>query len=313
MSDYLWDKSGQPDPEIEGLEKLLAPLGHRPERVLALPRNRIWVALAIAASLLLLVGGSWLALDRTRAAWQVSSLTGNPTVKRLTRGQSLQTDASSRAKLEMESVGAVEVEPNSQVSVVAIGASEQRLDLKLGKISAVIWAPPGHFFVNTPSAVTVDLGCAYTLEVDSNGTGLVKVTVGWVAFESDGHESFIPAAAACVTRPGKGPGIPYYEDATAALQGGVNRFDANSDLSAMPKILSEARPRDAITLWHLLRRVPAGERAAVFDRLAALIAIPAGVTRDGVSSGDAAMIDRLWDALDLGETSWWRTWKRKLP
>jgi hypothetical protein len=30
-------------------------------------------------------------------------------------------------------------------------------------IHAYIWAPPGEFVVDTPSAVTVDLGCACTL------------------------------------------------------------------------------------------------------------------------------------------------------
>ena len=93
-------------------------------------------------------------------------------------------------------MGEVEVEPNSQLSVVTLGKTEQRLDLKRGRITAMIWAPPGQILVNTPSAVTVDLGCAYTLEVDSNGVGLVKVTAGWVAFESEGKESFIPATAA---------------------------------------------------------------------------------------------------------------------
>jgi FecR protein len=320
MSDYLWDKSGEPDPEIERLEKLLTPLGHRGEpgrgQVLALPSrriwNRAWVPVAIAASMLIVVCGSWLNANRNRAAWQVSSLQGAASVSRLARGQSLKTDAGSRAKLELDAVGEVEVEPNSQLSVVTLGRDEQRLDLKRGTIHATIWAPPGQFFVNTPSAVTVDLGCAYTLEVDSSGAGTVKVTAGWVAFESNGHESFIPATARCVTRPGKGPGIPYYEDSEQALQGAVDRFDSSADAGAIPSILVLARPRDAITLWHLLRRVPTGERGAVYDRLAQLITIPARVTRAGVVSGDASMTDALWDSLDLGDTSWWRMWKSRL-
>ncbi len=28
--DYLWDRSGEPDPEVAALEKLLAPLAHDP-------------------------------------------------------------------------------------------------------------------------------------------------------------------------------------------------------------------------------------------------------------------------------------------
>jgi len=33
MSDYLWDKSGEADPEVERLERLLGTLRHRPEAV----------------------------------------------------------------------------------------------------------------------------------------------------------------------------------------------------------------------------------------------------------------------------------------
>jgi len=59
--------------------------------------------------------------------------------------------------------------------------------------------------VDTPSARAVDLGCQYTLNVDDRGDGLLKVTMGWVAFDTDGRESFIPAGAACRTRKRGGP------------------------------------------------------------------------------------------------------------
>jgi hypothetical protein len=61
--DYLWDKSGQPDPEIQKLEEILGTLRYQP-RPLELPvsRRRSYVPLlAIAASLLvLLAAGIWL-------------------------------------------------------------------------------------------------------------------------------------------------------------------------------------------------------------------------------------------------------------
>ena len=37
--DYLWDRSGAPDPEVVRLEALLAPLGHRGSAP-ALPSRR---------------------------------------------------------------------------------------------------------------------------------------------------------------------------------------------------------------------------------------------------------------------------------
>jgi len=316
MSEYLWDKSGEPDPEVERLEKLLAPLGHRAGKTpqWSQARNRwLYPALAIAASVILILGAAWMFEQRTRPAWRVASLEGAPSVTRLAKGQSLRTDAHSRARLDMENVGEVELEPNSRLSVVAVKPDEQRLALERGTIHALIWAPPGRFYVDTPSAQAVDLGCQYTLRVDSSGAGLVQVSVGWVAFESDGRESFIPATAACVTRPGKGPGIPYYEDAPRELVEAVHHFDVYGDVASVGTVLSDSRTRDAITLWHLLRRVPATDRGRVYDRLAQLITAPPNVTRDGVESGDPKMIDSLWDTLDLGNTSWWRMWKSRTP
>ena len=70
--DYLWDKTGQPDPEIQKLEEILGTLRYQP-RPLELPqeaptarRRNYFPLLAIAASLLLalVAGGIWL---RTRS------------------------------------------------------------------------------------------------------------------------------------------------------------------------------------------------------------------------------------------------------
>ena len=62
--DYLWDKSGQPDPEIQKLEEILGTLRYQP-KPLELPvsrRRSYFPLLAIAASLLLavLAAGIWL-------------------------------------------------------------------------------------------------------------------------------------------------------------------------------------------------------------------------------------------------------------
>jgi hypothetical protein len=71
--DYLWDKSGEPDPEIQQLEEILGTLRYQPTpfevpRDVPAPRRRSYFPLlAIAATLLiaLLAGGIWLRV-RTR-------------------------------------------------------------------------------------------------------------------------------------------------------------------------------------------------------------------------------------------------------
>ena len=74
--DYLWDKSGEPDPEIQELENILAPLRYQPTP-LELPEDvtvrRNWnyfPLLAIAATVLiaLLAAGVWLRVRTEKSA-----------------------------------------------------------------------------------------------------------------------------------------------------------------------------------------------------------------------------------------------------
>lgn len=68
--DYLWDKSGEPDPEIQKLEEILGTLRYQPrplELPEDLPRQRrrsylLWVAIAATVLVALLAGIIWLNL-----------------------------------------------------------------------------------------------------------------------------------------------------------------------------------------------------------------------------------------------------------
>jgi hypothetical protein len=72
--DYLWDKSGEPDPQIQELEEILAPLRYQPKPLelpneLLVVRRRTYVPLAIAATVLLalLITAVWLRLRREKS------------------------------------------------------------------------------------------------------------------------------------------------------------------------------------------------------------------------------------------------------
>jgi hypothetical protein len=329
--DYLWSGRGTPDPDVERLEGLLRRFRHEPSDWNAgshalVPRKRrgralAWFRLAAAVLIAVTLGAWWLARGKPDG-WEVATLAGRPTIggkgfgggTRLPLGARLATDASSRARLHIGLIGEAEIGPSSSVRLVRADATDNRLALERGTLRARIWAPPRLFFVETPSATAVDLGCAYTLEVDAAGAGLLRVTHGWVAFDDHGRESFVPEGAACRTRPGRGPGTPWYEDARTPFAEALERLDAEpDDGAALSTVLAEARPRDALTLWHLLSKLGGSERALVFDRFAALVSLPASVTRDGVLAGDREMLDAAWDALGLGVTSWWRLWKSPGP
>ena len=140
----------------------------------------------------------------------------------------------------------------------------------------------------------VDLGCAYTMEVDEAGVGRLRVTSGWASLEFDKLESLVPSGASCPTRPGVGPGTPAFEDATEQLRQALIEFDYSSAGSrAVDVVLAESRQRDTLTLWHLLSRVELDERRRILDRMVALTPLPNGVTREKALALDPATL-KLW-------------------
>jgi hypothetical protein len=259
-------------------------------------------------------------------SWDVARLEGTPRIgwhsldeksgtRKLRIGQTLVTDSSSRASITLDETGSVEVDAGSRLRLVTNGPGRKRLSLERGTIHAVIWAPPGEFVVDTPSAVAVDLGCVYTLHVDNSGAGLLRTTMGWVGFKLNGHESFIPAGAVCQTRPKIGPGTPYMEDAPASFRDALSRFDFESTTPAerialLGILLVDARKNDALTIWHLLSRVSDADRPGVYDRLAVLAPPPASVTREGILRLDRPMLDAWWSTFGFGDIYLWRTYER---
>lgn len=243
--------------------------------------------------------------------WRVTRLDGTPRIGseqianngQLGVGEWLETDGSSRAQIAVGSIGNVDIDENTRVRLLQTEPTEHRLELARGKMSARIWAPPRLFFVDTPSAVAADLGCAYTLEVDDHGGSLLRVTSGWVALELADRESIVPAGAACETQPGIGPGTPYYEDAPPVFREALRKIDFKHDASALTALLDQARPRDTLTLWHLLARVNDEDRIRVYEKLAAFVPPPPGVTREGVLQLDQQMLDTWKNQLESSWTS----------
>jgi hypothetical protein len=251
--------------------------------------------------------------------WTVAPLAGAPRLgnrelaapREAGSGAVLETDAGSRARISMGSIGQVEIDGHTRVRLLAAGAEAHRLGLERGVMHALIWAPPGKFQVETAVGVVTDLGCSYTLAVDESGRGRVTVTSGWVGFDYRGRESLIPAGSTATLAPGAGPGTPAFPDGSPRLRALVAAVDARGTAGPveLSGALATARPVDALPLWHLLGRVPPAARGEVHDRLASLVPPPAAVTRAGIVAGDARMRDAWWDALGFGPISDWRRWK----
>ena len=186
---YLWDGSGEPDPEFQRLESLLSEFRHG-EIPLVLPPEAAanfgyfhglflgvhWLPrfAAIVVVILALITGGIFSVRRSPLSpsgpgWVVARLDGTPQIgtqfitagqasARLRVGQTLETNSSSRASISENDLGEIKVDPNSRLRLLQTGDHRKRIQLDVGTIHAMIWAPPGEFVVDTPSAVAVDLG-----------------------------------------------------------------------------------------------------------------------------------------------------------
>jgi len=343
---YLWDGSGEPDPEVQRLEKSLAVFRHRgeaPTFPIVFPAaetrpffpalQNLWprrfaafAAMAACTAAILFLVMRPVPSVAPRPGWEVTRLEGAPLVgkhsiqvvgakAKLEVGELLVTNSTSSATVTVAEIGEIQVDPGTRVRLLQTMHDRKRISLEEGTIHAAIWAPPGEFVVDTPSATAVDLGCAYTLHVSPDGSGLLRTTLGWVGFHSNGHDSFIPAGAVCPTHRTLGPGTPYFEDATEPFRTALAELDfgsltPESRTATLQIVLSEARKDDALSLWHLLSRTQAADRERVFRRFSTLVPPPSGVTREGILRLDQRQLDLWWNALDLGDISIWRFWEQ---
>ena len=264
------------------------------------------IVLPLAATVVLALGiALWISL-RGGPGWTVIATHGEPTidgtaaarVEAMRPGARVETGSGDSVVLRVGDLGTVMVGPGSSARLVTASARGQRLALERGTIQAEITAPPRLFVVETPAAVATDLGCAYTLGVDSIGTGLLHVTSGWVELALGGRVMVVPYDAYAPIRPGAGPGTPFADGAPAELRAALDAFDfAAGGATAVRDALAAARPADALSLMNLLARTDGDLRAAVHDRLVVLEPPPAGVTREAVLALEQRALDRWWDAI----------------
>lgn len=280
------------------------------------PVRSAW--LAAAAMTLAVVGGGAAGVWWTFAPpseWAVVPVTGLPFVAgtpladsgTLAVGQWLETNAAARAELALGRIGTAQIGPRSRLRIERAGLTEHRLTLERGSFHAVVSAPPRIFIVETPAVRATDLGCAYTLEVDSTGASRLRVIAGSVELSQNGFRTVVPMGLVAEVAVGGRPGTPYPREIAPEAREALHRIDAGAARPGDLDLLLDAmygpddhatyRRRSAITLWHVVQRVAADERGRVYERLRALYPEPDGVTREGMLALDRQMTERWRKAL----------------
>ncbi len=281
--EYLWDRSGTPDPVVARLESLLAPLRHDPARAPLRQRSRRqwpwWLGAVAAAG----IAAWWLWGSEPSGPQQ-------PQLQLLADGRALQPDewietAGAASALELgDGIGRLRLAPGSRLQLRKLAREETRLFLQVGRLEAFVAADarPRFFQVETPATTCVDLGCKYVLSVDADGTTHVQVTLGQVAFESADGERYIPMGAECLALGAGRLGTPRFRTMDSTLVDLLDEFDrADRADGARRRELADkfcsvaAEPKTSLSIWHWLSDPDPGIRTRADAALAALFDPPA--------------------------------------
>jgi hypothetical protein len=330
---YLWDPAAPPSPDVQAVERRLAPARFDPAlRPLTLPdparRHRTFARplLAVAAMLATMVAGSmafwsWRSHWPAGAAWPITieqRAAPNTIVTALQPDQRLQLDSSATAQLTIARIGTMRLGPGSALTVSETRSRRHRVLLDRGAVKVRLWAPPGWFAFSTPAGNVIDLGCIFDLSVGEDGTSRVRVDTGWVQIQNGWGESLIPAGASSVMTASERPGVPVFDDASPAFAAAVRAIEHDAAAAArdgaVDVAVATARKRDVLTLLMLSTASPVSVRRPLIERAAQLWPPPSSVTAGEVADGNREQLWRWYGTLDLPPAkSWWRNWRDALP
>ena len=223
--DYLWDKRGEPDAEVQTLEALLgryrsaAPMPDF-KRVAVIRRRPMW-PFAIAAALIVCAilgavrfytpANRWRATDSSGVADVPHSILRTGDIVRTERGY---------VRLQSPAVGTIDLGANTTVRLIENRSRRHRLALAAGTIHAKTTSQPGIFVIDTPKARAIDLGCEYMLTIAPNGGGELHVIAGWVDLTHGYEQSLVPQGASAVITPEGALSVPVFDDASPAFHAG---------------------------------------------------------------------------------------------
>jgi len=345
--DYLWDHSGQVDPQVARLERLLGAYAHpeTPRRqlvssvapsVTALHRGnrrhlRWRAAFAAAAVLMLCAIGTrtWyqqrLHWEAGRP-WQVVSQQGEVRIDGRNAGPSatldttgiLETGPATVARLRAAGIGEIALGEGSRLRLVETRSGRHRIELQQGRLWARVWAPPGQFGVGVPGADVIDMGCEFLLDIDAHGNGILTVRSGWVQVDNLRREVLVPQGTRVRLNGGGAAGSPHANDASQAFIAALEAIDGRDGMvnpagAEVRALIAASRPQDAISLLSLLQAYPRLAEGPMFERMAHLLpGVPA--SRAAWEAGRIEQLNAWWAALPYPRLKrWWMQWPDALP
>ena len=130
---------------------------------------------------------------------------------------------------------------------------------------------------------------------------MINLSLGWLrVYNKNLEESIFPQSFELKVTSEHGLGLPYSSDADLAYITHLEDYLFNGkSLNVLGIVLSNSAPRDAITLWNLMKRVDETQRNLVYTRLAELVPPPASVKKDKLLNLDSVMMQEWLEEIEM--------------
>ncbi len=325
---YLWDPSCRPDPQVQALERALAPLRPAPSRPPSrgeLSRPRVLARMGLAAAVLVVAAGAWIwggravaptlaprgSEDHSRAmaGMEASDPGVQPAPGRdastarytLLPGQWLALTRSG-AKVRFTGEGSVLLPredakaaalPELERGSVLIDAAEGREPVEVVVGGVVLRAAPGSFVM---------------AEASVSARARIGVKRGWVGIErgeggqvrlGEGTQFDLDSTRTPV-RSGAGEdftrAVAFVDDLRSkkALESGAWKADPLREVARL------ASRQDAATLWNMLAGLPRDRREQIAVRLAEMLGDSDSKSVEAAIALDPGVLERWWAGIAGG-------------
>lgn len=233
-------------------------------------------------------------LNRAKG-WNISASGGSVLInnvavnneEELDLNSTLRTEENSTARINIPSIGVIEVESNTEIS-----RTRKDFELKFikGKIIKKAEAQENKLLIQTDFAdFNEELSSDFELTVDEEWNKLF-VYKGNVKVVVKGFESVVPENFVCDIRKGKFA-VPYNPNSDNQIINLIREYSGPADPN-MVVIVGLATKSDALSLWHILQLSSEENRPIVFKKLNELVPPPDSITGEGIQKLNREMLDQ---------------------
>lgn len=272
------------------------------------PSGLNWNKILFILLPLLLIAVGYLIYDfqKNNSPWKVITVEGRVEINglqdhsgKISQGQSLLTENSSRATILVPKVGNVEVGENSLIVLVKAKDGDNRILFRRGSINITNTSNMPDFSIEFKNYIVADRGGELNISIDDRDNARILVKYGFTEIEKNGDIIYLDDGYACEIRSGSRIGTPFRQDAPEEFRNEIVKYDyQNGGENSIDKIMELASEKDMLTLLALIPKSPQVKRQLLFQAIANKFPPPAGVTRMGIIRGDSQMLYLWWQEIE---------------